>query len=104
MLDTTEYQPPVEASNGTIRARQPVETPLPDGERVEGYKYYYRGDGHYYRIHRVTDLGWSVWRYTIDEEEGGPTPEYREDSRLSAQEAHRLAQQLAIEAQEDADD
>jgi len=91
-----------EQSSGMYRSFRTVDTPMPEDDDGSGYDteenkmYYYRHGDEYIKLQKVSDNGWSVWRYTDDEAEGLISLQ-RYGHQLNAQEAHRLALQKAIE-------
>jgi hypothetical protein len=92
-----EYQ-----TSGLHRASRQVDTPMPEnsdgsGHTTEGnHMYYYRHGDEYFKLSKVSDNGWSVWRYVADPEEG-IIPLRRHGHSLNAQEAHRMALRNAVE-------
>jgi hypothetical protein len=101
MFNPSEYDSE-HSTSGVYRASREVETPISENSDSSGRTtasnnmYYYRNGDEYFKVSKVGDNGWTVWRYATDPEEGVIALR-RHGSDLNAQTAHRIALRRAVE-------
>lgn len=93
-FDPSEFNQERQLTTGIARANKPVKTPQPGPSTEDNKIVYLRNGDEYFKISKVSNNGWSVWRYSDDEKEG-LVPLKRVGKNLNGQEAKRLATRRA---------
>lgn len=97
-IDLSKFEN-VDKRDGMAVYQRGVDTPIPENEDGSGYttegniQTAYRAGRYVIKVIKVSNLGWSVWRYK--ETENGIEMDKSLGSNLNAQEAHRIGQMNA---------
>lgn len=101
-IDLSKFEN-VDKRDGVAVYQRKVKTPQPANEDGTGYtteeniQTAYRVGRHIIKVSKVSNRGWSVWRYVEASDGGGLTKDEQYGSGLNGQDAQRLGRMKASE-------